>query len=184
MTTPACSSPLPFETLVDYWMGDLDREASERAEEHLFTCAACTDASARTAALLGALRSLVPPVVSGTWVEQLVRRGAHIRTTDVQPGVRVTVAFSPGVDLLVHRLQGDLSRADRVDCEVLDASGTRLLTLDHVPFDRQRGQVLIACQRHYIDQYPPDICFRISALAADGTRTIREYRVFHDAERP
>src|SRR5262249_41024582 len=139
--------------------------------------------SARAAALLGALRSLVPPVVSGTWVEQLVRRGASIRTTEVQPDVPVTVAFTPEVDLLVHRLWGDLSRADRVDCEVLDANGARLLTVDHVPFDRQHGHVLIACQRHYADEYPPDIRFRISALAADGTRTIREYRVFHDAER-
>jgi len=181
MTAPACASPLSFETLVDYWMGALDPELAEHAEEHLFTCGSCTDVSVRTAALLRALRSLVPAVVSATWLDRLVQEGARIRTTNVQPDVGVTVAFSPEVDLLVHRLKADLSHVDRVDCEVLDASGTPLLTVDHVPF--QRDEVLIACQRHYADQYPPDIRFRVSARSADGTRTIREYRVFHEAER-
>jgi hypothetical protein len=149
----------------------------------VFACSACADGWARAAALVRALRSLVPPVVSAEQLDRLLRAGVRIRATDVPPSRSVTVAFSPGVDLLIHRLHGDLSRAERVDCEVLDGRGTRLLACEHVPFDREHGEVLIACQRHYVSQYAPDIRFRISAVDAEGRRTSRDYEVFHDAER-
>jgi len=183
MTTRACRSPVSFADLADYWTDDLDPERSRHVEDHLFDCASCADRTARVAELVRALRAIVPPVVSRDRLARLEHDGVRVRTTEVQPGARVTVAFSPDVDLLVHRLKADLTHAFWVDCDVLDANGARLLGLEQVPFDREAGEVLIACQRHYMAEYPPDVCFRVSAVDTDGTLTTREYRVFHDAER-
>jgi len=49
------------------------------------------------------------------------------------------VHFAPGVDLLVHVLRADLSRAERVDVDLLDERGARFFRFDRVPFDRDAG---------------------------------------------
>ncbi len=183
MTTRACRSSLSFADLADYWTEDLDPDGERRVEDHLFDCAACAGRAGRVAGLVRTLRALVPAVVSSRRLSELQHAGVRVRETEVQPGTQVTVAFAPGVDLLVHRLKGDLRHAFWVDCDVLDGSGTRLMGLEHVPFERATGEVLIACQRHYLAEYPPDVCFRVSIVDADGTLSTREYRVFHEAER-
>jgi len=183
MTAHACRTPPSFADLADYWTDDLDPERSRSVEDHLFDCASCADRAGRVAALVRALRAVIPPVVSPERLAALQQAGVRIRATEVQPGARVTVAFSPDVDLLVHRLKADLGRAFWVDCDVLDASGAPIFALEHVPVDRDAGEVLIACQRHYVDQYAADVRFRVAAVDADGTITTREYRVFHEAER-
>jgi len=184
MSTRACRTPSSFADLADYWTDDLDAERSRRVEDHLFDCAACADRAGRVVALTHALREVIPPVVSPERLARLREGGVRVRTTEVQPGRPVTVAFSPDVDLLVHRLKADLGRAFWIDCAVLDADGTPIFDLEHVPFDREAGEVLIACQRHYVAQYAADVRFRVAAVDADGTITTREYRVLHDAERP
>jgi hypothetical protein len=169
---------LPHDTLLGYWSGHLETSASEMVEEHLFSCPACTARSAGIAAIVNALRTAIPPVLSSERLGQLVRAGARVRTTDVPPGATVTVEFSSGVDLLVHRLQADLSAARQVDCQILKADGTALLLLEHVPFDSDQGAVLIACQRHYAPM-GPDILFRVTAHEAAGARQVGEYTVVH-----
>jgi len=183
MTTRACRSPLSFAELADYWTDDLDADGSRRVEDHLFACASCAERTARAAELVRALRDVVPAVLSGERLRALADRGVRVRETEVPPDTQVTVAFAPGVDLLIHRLKGDLSHAFWVDCDVLDGRGTPLLSLEHVPVDRAAGEVLIACQRHYLAEYPPDIRFRLSVVDTNGAIATREYRVFHEAER-
>jgi anti-sigma factor RsiW len=70
MSAP-CAAPLPWSRLVDYWAGDPDAAESDRIEEHLFGCAACSTQLARLAGVAEALRTAIPSVVAPDQVPQL-----------------------------------------------------------------------------------------------------------------
>ena len=153
--TNACAAPTPFETLVALWSGELSPEAAEALEQHLFTCDACAAASERLGELLAGLREIVPPVLSHGHRDRLAAAGSRIRHTPVDAGVDADAHFTLDVDLLVHVLRGDLSRADRVDLEVLDDKGIAHFQFPNIPFDRQAGEVLVCCQRTAPRSRPP-----------------------------
>ena len=76
-------------------------------------------------------------------------------------GVRQAV-FPAGADLLVHRLAGlDRTLAERVDVIV-----------------RERGEVLIACQRRF-SGLPTDVAFDVRAHTGDGEAPVRTFLVPH-----
>jgi hypothetical protein len=161
---PRCGSPVPWERLVDYWAGaaELSPEEVDAIDEHLFGCADCSDASASAARIAQAVRHTVPPVVSEAEVAALRARGLALEENRFTPGRRQEVSFPPGVDILIHRLGGlDLSRADRVDVTVrVESSGDVLFVSYDAPFNRDRGEVLMTCQRH-LAFLPPDIAFDV-----------------------
>jgi len=162
--TPACSDPVAWSRLCDYWAGDVAAAESDRIEEHLFGCGACSAALARLADVAEALRGEIPAVVSAAELQALRERGLTIQENPVAPGTRREVEFPPGVDLMIHRLQGmDLGGARRVQVSVRSESTGDLLFDDlFAPFDRARGEVLVACQRHFAHM-PRDIVFEVQA---------------------
>jgi hypothetical protein len=174
---------MPFDTLSALWTGDLGPDDAAAAEEHLFACDECAAASDRLAKLVGALRGIIPPIVSHAQRERLVRAGARLGITIVSPSTTADAYFKRDVDLLIHVLRADLSRAERVDFDVVRPDGVVALTLEHVPFDAKAGEVLVACQRHYQGLYPGgDPTFRVHAINAGGERDTSEYIVVHHWE--
>jgi len=145
-----CSNPIAWATLVDYWAGELDDDATAALEEHLFGCADCTAASARVAAVTEAVRAALPLVVSRRHVEQLRAHGTRVRENAFVPGDRREVEFSSETDLLIHRLAGlDLTGAERVGLRVTaESTGALISEVDPVAFDPSGGELLVACQRH------------------------------------
>lgn len=175
-----CRTPLAWSRLVDYWAGDLDVAASEDVEEHVFGCAACAAESARVAEITEALRAELPVVLSAEQVGELRARGLVVEENPVVPGTRRTVEFRKGVDILLHRLQGlQLTDAQSVRVTVRTESTGQVITEDHfAPFDRTRGEVVIACQRHF-SEMPPDITFDVSAEDSAGRVSRATYYVPH-----
>lgn len=176
-----CENRASFETLVAWWTRDLDERASSELEEHLFSCDACAAASEALGRLVGGLLEVVPPVISAAHRARLVQRGLRVRSTPCPPDGTATASFGKDVDLLVHELRGDLSQAESVDVEVRAPDGSLTVRLDHVPFDAQSGQVLIACQRHYQLQYAEgeDPTFHVHVTEKGKQRKLAEYRVVH-----
>jgi hypothetical protein len=116
----------------------------------LFECGSCTREAERVSLIVQAFRTQIPAVISASDVAGLRGRGLTIVDNEFAPGVRSPVTFDPGVDLLVHHLGGlDLSAAERVEVQVRTESGLPIFEELFAPFDRDRGEVLIACQRHY-----------------------------------
>ena len=175
MTT--CATPLAFETLVALWTGELDDDAAADAEAHVFACDRCAAASDRLASLIDALRGALPPVISHAHRDRLLAAGTRISTTIVEPGVDGHARFAPDVDLLVHVLRADVARAARVDVELVGHDGRLMFELPHVPFDRARGEVLIACQRHYEEFHDPR--FRVHVVEGGVRRHAGDYFVRH-----
>jgi len=164
-----CAEPIAAGRMVDYWAGDLDAADSQRVEEHLFACAACTAELERVARVAEALRTAIPAVVAAADMPALRARGLVVEENAFAPGTRREVTFRPGVDILIHRLQGmDLQRAERVHVSVrVESTGEVILEDPFAPFDRERGEVLIACQRHFAG-LPPDIAFDVRAHGASA----------------
>jgi len=164
-----------WEQLVDYWAGEGDL-----VEEHLFECDACAAESTRVARIVAAMRSAIPPVVSAEELSALRGRGLAIAENDFAPGVRQEVEFPDGVDLLIHHLGGlDLGGAERVDVIVrVESTGDVLWTEHFAPFDSARGEVLIACQRHFAFM-PPDIVFDVRTIDGSGARTAGTFVIPH-----
>jgi hypothetical protein len=179
MTT--CLAPVPYETLVALWAGELEAGESERVEEHLFGCDACAAASDRLGKLVAGLRQIIPPVISHDHRDRLSASGLRLRHTPVQAGVDAEAHFTSDVDLLVHVLKVDLTGAERVDVDLLDPQGVARLQLAHVPFDARAGEVLIACQRHYQHEgsLTSDPVFQVKVYAGGVPRPPSRYFVRH-----
>lgn len=175
----ACGKPTPFETIVALWTGELPEEEAAIVEEHLFSCDECARASDRFTKLALGLREVISPVISHAHRDRLVAMGKRICNTPVEASRTARARFAPDVDLLVHVLKADLSRADSVDVEVVDPEGVQRFLFEHVPFDASAGEVLLACQRHYEAMFSGDPIFRLHGTEASERTRIGDYLVEH-----
>ncbi|HXV60739.1 MAG TPA: zf-HC2 domain-containing protein [Vicinamibacteria bacterium] len=171
---------LSFDRLADYLAGLLEESASDEVEEHLFSCPSCASESEQVSGLAAAIRNAVPPILSLERYEALSREGKIFAVNPMSPGEVAESRFPPEGKLLVHRLGGsDLSPAHRVDVAIFDSQGVDLARFEDVPFDAARGEVLIACQRHFAALYPNDIVFRVEAILGDDRGEEKRYTVWH-----
>lgn len=179
----ACAVAVAWETWVDYFAGEL-AEADETAlEEHLLGCGACAALAAGVAQVTESLRAMIAPVISPQRLDALRRRGTRVRDNPMRPGEVKSVAFPRGIDLLVQRLSGlDLSHVTRVSlCLRDERAGGLMLEVEDAPFDRARGEVLVACQQHFAS-FPHDVVFELTAWQNDGTQIAARYTVRHQFE--
>jgi hypothetical protein len=146
--TASCLHPVPWEDLVAYWADDLAPDGLERVEAHLMGCAGCSAISADVAAVAGAIRAMIPPLISAARLAELRARGLRVVENPMAPGDRKPVVFGPEIDLLIHRLGGlDLARAESVRVTVsIEETGVVVRDDPHAPFDRASGEVLVACR--------------------------------------
>jgi hypothetical protein len=175
-----CAAPLTWETLVAYWADDLAPAEVDAVDAHLMSCASCSDSSSRVAQLTQGLRELIPPLLTAALVSRLVERGLRVVDNLMQPGERREVWFPAEVDVMVHRLSGlDLSEVRRLSVRIRDeASGNLLAEVPDGAFDRERGEVWVACQQHYAHM-PPNTVFDLELSFADGSTREVAYTVLH-----
>jgi hypothetical protein len=178
--TVACASPIAWETLVDYWAGELPPGEADAVEEHLFACATCTAASCRVAAVTETLRAAVLPAVTRRRLDALRARGHRIDENGFSPGERREVDFAPDTEFLVHRLEGlELEDAERVSFRIVaESTGEPISELEAVPFEPAEGAVLIACQRHFAS-LPPDTVFDVFVHTTSGAIRTAKYTILH-----
>jgi hypothetical protein len=157
-----CASPLAFEQLVDYWTNELDARAIDAIEEHVFGCASCAAEMERVHGLVAVFREHLAPVISVEQLAELRGKGLAIVETTFAPGVRQGVTFARSLDFMIHHLSGlSLADATRVSVTVRSEGSGAVLHEEHfAPFDRERGEVLIACQKHFA-MLPNDVVFDV-----------------------
>jgi hypothetical protein len=178
-----CATPIAWEDLVAYWADELDAEAVDRVDEHVMGCATCSAESARVSAVTTAIRAMIPPIIDHARLESIRAAGHVVRDNVLAPDVRRPAAFDASTDFLVHRLQIDLSRAAKVEVRVtVEESGATLLVEPSAPFDRDSGEILVACQRHFAN-FPPNIVIEVHAHEAQGPARVARYPVPHVFER-
>jgi len=149
--------PIPDEVIFGYWAGDVSDAEAEAIEERVFGCEACLEASSRVGALARAIAETIPPVAIARDIVHAEARGVRQVTHDIRPGVATETWLRAGTDLLVHRLLADLEDVERISVDIVLPGGSRLLSFSDVPFEPTAGAVLVACQRHFVERFPPDI---------------------------
>ena len=60
----------------------------------------------------------------------------------------------------------------------VESTGALLFEDHFAPFDRARGEVLIACQRHFV-HFPPDVAFDVRAYAGPAELSATTFLVPH-----
>lgn len=176
----SCTTPIAFDVLVDYWAGELADDEVDRIDAHVIGCASCAAESEAVERIVAAFHGRIPPVISAEQLAALHREGLVVVENPFAPGERKEVRFDPHVDVLVHRL-GGLALADVTRVQVVvrcESNDALLLEDDFVPFDRTRGEVLIACQRHFA-ALPSDVVFEVLAHDDAGRVTSARYAVPH-----
>ena len=172
--------PLSGELLADYFARALGRDETDQIDAHVFECDRCAELYEAAGAVPAALHRLLALVISPERLAALLASGAGVRAVPVAPGVPAFVEFTPGIDYLIFRLQGDLAGASRVYLEASEAELGPVLAIEGVPWDAERGEVLVACQRHYmIGQARALMTFRVHAEIAGSRRQVGEYVVDH-----
>ena len=178
--TPTCSHDVTAEGWIDFFAGDLDEETGEQLEQLLFECPHCAAQAERWGTVAGSAALAIPPVISIDMLRALQERGELMNENPMQPGEHRKAEFPDGGRLLIHRLQGlELARADRVDLMLSTTEGTPLGRFEDAPFDRDTGEVLVACQRHFGESFPEEIVFEVERHVAGQVEVLARYVVDH-----
>jgi hypothetical protein len=149
--TPRCAAPIPLPDLVAWERGDLEPEAGDALEEHVFGCAECTRRLEGVVALAAGIREAVaagelPAAVTGELVERAETQGVRLRTYRLAPGESVACTAGPDDDFVVVRLGVEVEAGESVDlvAQVADINtGTRDTRItEDVPVDPATGEVV------------------------------------------
>ena len=188
MTGTRCASPIEFETLVAYWLGELPLPAEAIVEEHIFGCAYCTRQLEDLTALAFGVRAAVrngatPAAITSPFLEFMRQQGMRVREYVLAPGERVNCTIRAEDDAVVSRLQVPLAGVKRVDAlQSLDLGEGRVQQwrLEDVPFDPVAGEVLSLPSAAELKKMPAHT-FRVQLVAVDdgGERPLGEYTFAH-----
>ena len=189
--TTNCESPIPEGALIDYWARDAaENFDTDRIEEHLFACGACSARLDRLAALGTGLAALVREgrvsgIVSRALVNRMQRDGIRVRMYSLLPGETVPCAVFPGDDLIVTALRADFSGVETVRLTVTGPDGWTGGDLGDVPVSGPGGEVLWATPAAVVRQMP-SMRLELSLLTAGDAAPaeLGRYLLDHSASTP
>ena len=176
---------IPFDTLVEYWLGETDAAATDAIDEHLLGCDAC---GAQLDEVIGAGRrrargvraGLSRTVVSAPFLRRLAERGVRVREYRVPHNGSVACSVAPDDDCVVSRLQAPLGGVTRLDVLAHSSLHNDVQRRHDIPFDPDSGEVLIAPTLLRVRQLPAArIVLQLVAVDAHGERAIGDYTLNH-----
>lgn len=180
-----CGKPIDYETLIAYWLGELQDEA--KIEEHLMGCAHCSGRLEGLAACAQGIRAVVKSgalelALTPGFLEQLKKAGLRIREYPAQPGERINCTIRAEDDAVVSRLKAPLAGVTRLDAlETVELGGNiERRRINDVPFDEEAGEVLFAPSTAALRKMPAHT-WRLQLVAVDesGERNLGEYTFAH-----
>jgi hypothetical protein len=177
-----CATPLEFETLVGYWLGECGPQDEDRIEEHYFGCAHCRAQLEQVAALAGAVRGAFDRGRFGTFVSsefarRLEEKGLRVREYRVPLNGSVDCTLAAGDQVLLGRMQVPLAGVRRVDAVL---QGPLEARLEDVPFDAASGEVLMAPGVALFRTLPAHRqVVRLLSVEDGGERLLGEYTFNH-----
>jgi hypothetical protein len=190
MNTSSCQSPLEWQTLLAYWLGELDPDSEARTEEHYLGCAACSRRLDELTALAQGVRALVrasgvDAVVNEQFVRNLAERGLQVREYRVQQNGSVNCTVTPEDDFVVARLEAPLAGVTRLDLVDIGIDGKSEMRHEDIPFVAESGSVVISTRIEALRALPAStVRMRLLAVDNNGDRIIGEYTFNHTPYKP
>lgn len=185
MNAPSCRSPLGWDILLEYWLGELDAEAEARTEEHYLGCAGCSHRLEQLTALAHEVRALartsgVNMVINDQFVRRLAGSGLQVREYHLPLNGSVNCTVAPQDDVVVARLEAPLEGVERVDMVYVDSDGRPQMRQEDVPFVAESGGVVFSPGIDTLRALPATtLRVRLLAVENNGERTLGEYRFNH-----
>jgi len=183
-----CTKPVELETLVAYWLGELDETARQPVEEHYLGCAWCAGRLEWVAACAAGVRALVHAgsvalALTPAFLDAMKKAGLRIREYPAAPGATVNCTITADEDAVVSRLTAPLAGVKRVDAlQSIDLGGGRVERWreEDLPFDARAGEMLFAPSAAALRKMPAHT-WRVQLLAVDkrGERALGEYTFEH-----
>ncbi|MBM3756876.1 MAG: hypothetical protein FJW38_23190 [Acidobacteria bacterium] len=141
-----CMDPIDTTLLVDYWSGALTEQQEDVIEVHVFGCEECSGRLVELGALAEGIRKLARSgslrmVVSDVFLRRAVEAGLRIREYSLPAGGSVQCTVTEDDDLLIGRLNEDLSAETRIVVSLCDDAGVERLRLPDIPFHATSGSV-------------------------------------------
>jgi len=172
-----------LSTAAAWALGELEPADEQAFEEHYFACAACEARVVQIQRVLRTLHESLPPVLTIQRRRALEGRHTTIQNVPVKPGGRGVIHLGPSAPIGLWVMSADLRDASRVDFEGMSSDGEVFLSIADVPFDRERGEVVLACQEHYRNlPGPTEMHVRLTSTSADGTKRATDYVLDHRFE--
>lgn len=185
MNTAACPLPLDWNTLLAYWLGELDPDSEARTEAHYLGCPACSRRLEELAALVHGIRALtqasgVDVVVSADFVRRLSERGLRVRDYRVPRNGSVNCTVAPDDDFVVAYLEGLFADVARLDLVYLAGDNGHGIRHEDIPFDPDSGSVAISTRTAALRALPATTRrMRLLAVNGDGERILGDYTFNH-----
>jgi len=174
-----------LETIAAWTLDELDEEAARAFEEHYFGCDACTEQAERMQRLVAELEATLPAVLTPARRRRLEATQRRLTSVAVRPGETATIRIGGDTPVGFWVMRAQLTGAKRVDLAARDANGAPLFAIEDVPFDAERGEVVLACQVHYRNlPGVENMHVSLTATDAEGTHPVGEYVLDHRFESP
>lgn len=183
---PRCSAPVSDETLLAYWVGELEAGASDRLETHVFACGECAarlDAMVTVGSGLAALvrQGRISGIVSRALVNRMQRDGVYLRLYALSPGETVPCTVFPGDDLVMAALRADFSGVEAVTLSVTGPGGSPMSEIADIPVSPSEGEVLWALPGAVVRQMPSTRLELTLTSAGPDRAVLGEYALEHAA---
>jgi anti-sigma factor RsiW len=186
VTSAACTTPIEDQSLLEYWLGELDEAAEARIDEHVLGCADCSERLADIVAMADGIRSAfkhgsVHVFVTDAFVKGAAQHATHVREYRVAPNGSVNCTVAPEDELLVSRLEAPLAGVARIDViSYLNDAQTDVFR--DIPFDAASGAIVLTPSVARLRTMPSHRRrFRLVAIDESGERVIGDYTFNHTA---
>jgi len=185
MSRPDCSAPIAPDTLLAYWLGELDESTEARLDEHLLGCGNCVGQlqglvelgeGIRQLARRGALRG----VFTDALTKRLAAAGLRVREYRVPRNGSVHCTIAPDDDVVVASLEAPLGDVRQLDVLVFPSEGPGHERLEHVVFNASASEVVVVPGTDLLRALPISIMrMQLIAVEHGSDRLIGEYTFHH-----
>ncbi len=172
-----------LETVAGWALDELPEQEAEAFEAHYFGCASCFARAQGLLKLKEQLETALPPVLTRQRREALQTAAPTLPAAHVRPGEQATLRMGGASPVGLWVMHCGFQGVSCVDLEGRGPDGELFFAFADVPFDAERGEVVMPCQWHY--RLLPGgnvIHARLTSRAADGARLLGEYVLNHEFE--
>jgi hypothetical protein len=176
-------SHIDFLALADYWLAN---DEAPSIEGHLFECTECSAKLEWIARMAKGVQAVVRGgdlawVLTPEFMARLAEEGFRVRSYAPPNGGGVQCTVTSQDDLLMGRLQSDLSSVTRLDAALCSADGTVWHRMEDVAFRPSANAEVVFNQPITQSRASGDDVMVIKLLAVDemGERSVGEFTFNH-----
>jgi hypothetical protein len=181
----SCRSPLGWDSLLAYWLGELEPENEAHTEEHYLGCATCSRRLELLTELARDVRELIKingvnMVITDHFLRRLVAHGFKVREYRIPVNGSVNCTVTSDDDFVLGRLEASLDEVQRLDLAYVDSEGKTDMRLEDIPFIPESGAVVFSTRIDALRALPAcAIRVRLLDVAGNSERTLGEYTFNH-----